>query len=686
MRKKVLLKFLSLATIGLLSVSIASAQMDDPVRWSATTKKVEANKFEVIINAQIDEGWHLYSTKLPEGGPLPTTFTFENPQGYKLIGELKEITKSKTEHDDVFNLDLAYFEDEAKFSQLIEVTANEANININVEFQACYADKCIYLEKSMSTVAKADAKVSKDEQEVTTDNSELVETDKLSPDKIKEKKASEEVPAEESPKEEESMWWFFLVSFAAGLAGLLTPCVFPMIPMTVSFFMGKQQNRANAILNAFVFGISIVAIYTSLGLLVSLFNLGSDFANTLTSHWITNTIFFLLFIAFAASFFGLFEIVLPGNLANKTDSKADRGGLIGSFFLALTTVIVSLSCVGPIVGALLVEAASGLGAKPIIGMFGFSLAFSIPFTLFAIFPSWLNSLPRSGGWMNSVKVFLGFIVLAFSLKFILTIDQGYQLDLVSREGYIAIWMSIFTLLGLYLLGKIKFKFDSDLQHIGVFRLFLAIASFAFVFYLLPGLFGAPLKTISGLLPPESSQSFNMASNANVNVVVNADDRNSLCDEPKYADFLHLPHGLQGYFDYEQALNCAREKKKPLFIDFVGHTCANCKVMESQVWSDPRVLERLRRDYIIVALYVDDRTELPESEWITSERDGKVKKTIGKINADFQATRFNVNGQPYYVLLDNDEKPLIEPKGYDLDVEAFIEFLDKGVEEFNKRMN
>lgn len=682
MKRIALLKSLGLFLFGLLALGQAHAQMDDPVQWSATAKRIDASKFEVVISASIDEGWHLYSTKLPEGGPLPTSFSFEKPVGYKLIGNIKEVSKSKTEHDEIFNLDLSFFDGEAVFSQLIELESEEAPINIMVEYQACYADKCIYLEKSISTVAKASAPI----EGAVTGNEGQGSEQKAVADSVQTEKIEVEGATDTGKTEEQSLWWFFLVSFAAGLAGLLTPCVFPMIPMTVSFFMGKQQNRANAILNAFVFGISIVAIYTSLGLIVSLFSLGSDFANTLTSHWITNSIFFILFIAFAASFFGLFEIVLPGNLANKTDSKADRGGLIGSFFLALTTVIVSLSCVGPIVGALLVEAASGLGAKPIVGMFGFSLAFSIPFTLFAIFPSWLNSLPRSGGWMNSVKVFLGFIVLAFSLKFLLTIDQGYQLNLISREGYIAIWMAIFTLLGLYLLGKIKFKFDSDLQHVGVFRLFLAIASFAFVFYLLPGLFGAPLKTISGLLPPQSSQSFDLKSNQVIISQTTAPvaDENSLCEEPRFADFLHLPHGLNGYFDYDQALRCAREKKKPLFIDFVGHTCANCKVMEAQVWSDPRVLERLRRDYIIVALYVDDRTELPESEWVTSARDGKVKKTIGKKNSDFQATRFNVNGQPYYVLLDNQEKMLAEPRGFDLDVEAFIQFLDKGVEEFKKR--
>lgn len=662
----------------------ANAQMDDPVQWSISSKHADAKKYEVIITASIDQGWHLYTTKLPEGGPLPTNFTFNKPEGYKTVGSIKELSKSTTEHDEVFDLDLSFFEHEAKFSQLVELTGNEAVANVSVEYQACYADKCIYLEKDLSVKVAASSKA---ETQVTKPNDDIEEVStKTTLNEVKPATVSENnlEKGTGNNKSNQSLWVFFFIAFGAGLLGLLTPCVFPMIPMTVSFFMGKQGNKANAILNALVFGLSIIVIYTSLGFIVSLFNLGPDFATTLTSHWITNTIFFLLFIAFAASFFGLFEIILPGSLANKTDSKADKGGIIGSFFLALTTVIVSLSCVGPIVGALLVEAASGLGAKPIVGMFGFSLAFSIPFTLFAIFPSWLKSLPRSGGWMNSVKIVLGFIILAFSLKFLLTIDQSYQLHLFSREFYISIWIAIFILLGMYLLGKIKFKFDSDLQHVGVFRLFLAIASFTFVFYLIPGLFGAPLKSISGLLPPLSSQSFKLSDNHGNVINTSALNNNSLCEEPRYADFLELPHGLKGYFDYDQALRCAREKGKPLFIDFVGHSCANCKEMEASVLSDPRVLERLNNNYVIVALYVDDRTDLPKNEWVTSARDGKVKKTIGKKNADFQATHFNVNGQPYYVLLDNKEKLLADPRGYNLNVDEFIAFLDKGIQEFKTR--
>ncbi len=661
--------FKLLATILLIGgTTILKAQVEDPVTWSFKANPINDKKYEISIKASIEPGWHLYSISLPQGGPIATTFTFKQSPEFKLNGKVKEISKATVEHDDIFDLDLSFFSKEAIFSQEVELNSTETTtVNGNIEYQACYADKCIYLEKDFT---------------VTIGKGNLAQTAKVEPPKV-------EVPQQKDSggKGSSSLLVFFLISFAAGLAGLLTPCVFPMIPMTVSFFMNKQGNRFNAFMNAMVFGISIIAIYTSIGLLVSLTNLGADFASQITSHWITNLVFFLLFIAFAASFFGLFEIVLPGSLANKTDSKADKGGFIGSFFMALTTVIVSLSCVGPIVGALLVEAASGLGPKPIIGMFGFSLAFAIPFTLFAIFPSWLNSLPRSGGWMNSVKVFLGFIVLAFSLKFLMIIDQTYHCGILGRDVYLAIWISIFTLLGFYLLGKIKFKNDSDLKHLGVFRLFLAIATFAFVIYLIPGMIGAPLKSISGLLPPQSSHSFDlmtMINNSKNTSNVKVDEKSSLCEAPKYADFLHLPYGLEGYFDYKQALACANAQNKPLFIDFVGHSCSNCKEMEAKVWSDPRVLEKLRTDYVIVALYIDERFELPEDEWVTSKIDGKVKKTIGKRNADFQISHFNINGQPYYVLLDNHEKTLVEPRGYNTDIDAFIKFLDKGIEEYKKK--
>ncbi len=473
----------------------------------------------------------------------------------------------------------------------------------------------------------------------------------------------------------------------AGFAGLLTPCVFPMIPMTVAFFSQGIKNRANSVMKAIVFGLSIIFIYTSIGLIVSLTSAGADFANNLSTHWIPNVIFFTLFMTFAVSFLGMFELVLPGRLINRSDKQADRGGIIASFFMGVTTVLVSFSCTGPIVGALLVEAASGDVIKPTLGMFGFSLAFALPFTLFAIFPSWLNNLPKSGGWLNSVKVILGFIVLAFGLKFLSNIDQAYHLGILSRQIYLAIWIVIFTIMGFYLLGKIKFAQDSDLPFISVPRLVLIIATFVFVLYLVPGLFGAPLNSISGLIPPQDPQGYKIPSQVRGSSlgISNVPDNGSgtLCEAPKYADFLHLPYGLKGYFDYDQGLACAKELNKPVLLDFKGHACSNCKEMESKVWSDPAVLKRLRNEYIIIALYVDDRTKLDESEWVVSEYDGKVKKTLGKKSADFQITRYKTNSQPYYVILDPNENVLVPPRSHDLNIQGYIDFLDKGLEEFKK---
>ncbi|HZJ73451.1 MAG TPA: cytochrome c biogenesis protein CcdA [Perlabentimonas sp.] len=647
--------------------SIAGAQVNDPVSWTISSKQIDSHKYQIVLEASIDMGWHLYSSELPDGGPLPTSIVFEENDSYKIIGKLVPEGKPNVEFDEVFDMELAYFDAYAKFTQIIELNdgAEGANISGEIEYQACYEDKCIFLTKDFSTkVGNAITQTEASSQIDTIEESAL--------------------PTEAS-NTDSSLLVFFLISFAAGLAGLLTPCVFPMIPMTVSFFMNKQKNRFNAILNAFIFGTSIIVIYTSIGLLVSLTGMGAGFANQLVSHWLPNLIFFVLFMAFAASFFGLFEIMLPSSLSTKTDSKAEKGGFVGSFFMALTLVIVSLSCVGPIVGAILVESAAGLGLKPLIGMFGFSLAFAVPFTLFAIFPSWLNKLPKSGGWLNSVKIVLGFIVLAFGLKFLATVDQAYHWNILGREVYLALWIAIFSMLGLYLLGKIRFKLDSKVEHIGFFRMLLAIASFAFVIYLIPGMFGAPLKGLSGLVPPKTGHSFDLEQMITQNQgVVSIQEKSSICQEPKYADILQLPHGLQGYFDYDQALACAKQQDKPLFVDFVGHACSNCKVMEQRVWSDPKVLEILQRDYVIVALYVDERTKLPESDWVISSIDGKVKKTMGKKNADFQISRFNVNSQPFYVLLSPNEELLAKPHGYNTNVDDFVAFLNEGVTQHNKK--
>jgi thiol:disulfide interchange protein DsbD len=627
----------------------AKAQIENPVTWQVTSNKLEGNRYEIIFNAKIENDWHLYSTKLPAGGPLPTVFLFKESTDFTKVNDVKEIGTVKREMDEVFNIEVSYYANEVRFVQEIELAKGKTGSTLsgNIEYQVCFEDKCVFHEKDFSV------KVGEPSAQVAN-----------------------------KPADDSSLLTFFLLAFLAGLAGLLTPCVFPMIPMTVSFFLNKQKNRFNAILNAIVFGVSIIAIYTSIGLLVSLTSLGADFANSIVSHWITNLIFFTLFIAFAASFFGLFEIMLPSSLSTRTDSKAEKGGFVGSFFMALTLVIVSLSCVGPIVGAILVEAAAGLGAKPIIGMFGFSLAFAIPFTLFAIFPSLLKSLPKSGGWLNSVKVVLGFIVLAFSLKFLSAVDSAYHLNILTRDVFLSIWIAIFIMMGMYLLGKIRFKHDSDPKPVGFFRMMLALASITFAIYLVPGLFGAPLQGLAGILPSKTTQQFDLEKVNHAAPASNAP--NAICETPKYSDFLHLPHGLEGYFDYNQALACAREQKKPLFIDFVGHTCANCKVMEQKVWSDPRVLEKLRSEFVIVALYVDERTKLPESEQYVSAVDGKRKETIGKRNSDFQISRFKMNGQPYYVLLGNNEEILTDSYGFNTNVDEFIAFLDSGIEAFKKQ--
>ncbi|NLE35273.1 MAG: DUF255 domain-containing protein, partial [Bacteroidales bacterium] len=487
---------------------------------------------------------------------------------------------------------------------------------------------------------------------------------------------------------------FFLLSMLAGFAGILTPCVFPMIPMTVAFFSQGNRGKGSAIGQALIFGLSIILLYSSLGIIVSLTSAGAGFANTLSTHWIPNLLFFALFLVFAASFFGAFEIVLPSKWVSSSDSKVDKGGALAAFFLGLTTVLVSFSCTGPIVGALLVEAASGDLLRPTIGMFGFGLAFALPFTLFALFPSWMQKMPKSGGWLNSVKVVLGFIMLAFSLKFASTVDTVYNLGILSRDIYLAIWIVLFVLLGIYLMGKIKFSHDSDVPHIGVFRLVLIIASFTFALYLLPGLFGAPLTRISALLPPRETSGFNLlkAISENRGTAIHGSvapdaigpEGAAICGTPKYSDFLHFEYGLQGYFDLEEGLACAGQLNKPVLIDFKGHACANCKEMDARVWSDPGVQQRLRDNFVLVALYVDDRTKLPDNEIYVSKVDGKEKKTMGKKNEDVEISMFNTNTLPLYAIVDPEGKPLIETRGTNFDIQAYIDWLDRGAEAYQNR--
>ncbi len=666
----------------------AQAQVLDPIDWSFSHERISEDEIELIFTAKIDNNWHLYSQDLPDGGPIPTSFTFSGSDAFELSGDVREITEPEIKYDPSFDLELRMFSNEAEFRQNINILSGQPfSLTGSIEYMCCDDSRCLpptEEEFSFDLGGPAESVEQPGQgQPISTAQQTFAFGVEEKPVEDMTDTAAEPL---QSSGEGRSLWLFFLIAFLAGLGAILTPCVYPMVPMTVTFFMRGSENRFKAIMKGLVFGISIVLIYTLLGVIVALTSVGADFANQISTHWIPNIIFFLLFMIFAASFLGMFELILPGSWVNNADKRADKGGYAGAFFMAFTLVLVSFSCTGPIVGALLVESAGGLALKPILGMFGFSFAFALPFTLLSISPSWMNRLPKSGAWMNSVKVVLGFIVLAFGFKFLSTIDQTYHLNILSREVYLSLWIVIFTMMGFYLLGKLKLPNDSSLPYISVPRLALAIITFSFVVYLIPGLFGAPLTGISALIPPMTSRSFDLSQTTpsaapgdQVPGLNNAGD----CGPAKYSGFLHLPHGLKGYFDYDEGMTCARELDKPVFIDFTGHACSNCKEMEAKVWSDPRVLKRLREDYVIISLYIDDKTKLPEDEWITSDFDGKVKKTIGKKNMDFQITRFNTNTQPYYVLAGHDGQPLVQPIGHELDVERFVEFLDEGVRKFHE---
>lgn len=692
----------------------AQAQILQPAKWrtevSDKTVKV-GDGIDLIFLVDIQKDWYLYSSDFdPDLGPMVTEFNFKPNNSYVLVGEIKPINPKK-KYDDLWGGEYTYFEDKAEFRQTIKVLSKDLIIEGDYGYQVCtdIDGKCIPFDddfkfsgftvednaikqgqETTAEEAKVDhSPIATDVEEVAVEEQDNIEDLSASEDTLSAVntvvKEEQDKPAlmQRSTHDPYSLLGFMVLAFLGGLAALLTPCVFPMIPLTVTFFTSNSKNKGRAVSKALVYGLSILVIYVLAGTVVALIN-GPEFANWLSTHWLPNVFFFVIFVFFGLAFLGLFEITLPGNLVNKVDKESDKGGYYGVFFMAFTLVLVSFSCTAPIVGSILVEAAGGQVLKPILGMFAFALAFAIPFTLFAIFPNWLNNLPKSGGWLNSVKVSLGFLELALGLKFLSIADQVYHWGILDREIYLTLWIVIFTMWGLYLLGKIRLPNDSKMEVIGVPRLLLAIAVFSFTLYLVPGLFGAPLKALAGYLPPMSTHDFDIPAIVRDQSTASSGNTVSvLCDDPKYNDMLTLPHGLQGYFDYEQALACAKEQNKPLFIDFTGHGCVNCREMEARVWSDPKVLERLRNDYVIVALYVDEKTELPESDWYESTYDNKIKKTIGKQNVDFQITRFNNNAQPYYVLLDHDENPIVEPRAYNLNIQDFIAFLDLGIQNFKK---
>lgn len=706
--KRCFLAFLSV----FISFNVVS-QILEPSSWSTTTDKTEVGvgeMLDIIFTAKINENWYLYSSDFdPDCGPMVTTFDFNADAGYERVGDIKAIDPIE-KFDEIFECDVRIFKKTGEFRQTIKILNSDPNISGSYEFQVCsdVTGQCIPFdyEFSVDNLTVTGTSIPKDEpkevenQEVSTETTAPVEEFQVKeePENLippaseetenaegqnigKENSYSSQIEGpilddsiEFNRKQDKSIIWFMVLAFMGGLAALLTPCVFPMIPMTVTYFSGHGKGKSQA----FMYGISIVVIYTIIGSAIAPL-MGPETANHLSTEWLPNLIFFLIFVVFALSFFGLFDINMPNSFVNKMDAKAEKSkGFAGSFFMAFTLVLVSFSCTGPIVGSILVGSAGGEFLKPILGMFAFSMAFAIPFTLFAIFPGWLNSLPKSGGWLNSVKVVLGFIELALAFKFLSIADQAFHWGLLDRDLNIAIWIVIFTLMGFYLLGKLRLPHDSKVEVTSVPRLILAIITFSFVIYLIPGLWGAPLKALAGYLPPLYTHDFNLLK------AEQQDQLNERCADPLYDDFLHLPHGLNGYFDYEQAIKCARAVDKPLFIDFTGHGCTNCREMEAVVWSDPEVLRRLREDFIVVALYVDDKTELPEQQWYTSSYDNKIKKTIGKQNADLQIRRLNNNAQPFYILLGPDERVLVEPYAYNRDPKSFIEFLDKGIERHQSR--
>jgi len=713
-------KYLFLVIIVFAVLLNGFSQVLDPVKWSYESKKTGDDTYELIFSATIERTWHLYSQEIPPGGPEKTAFYFYGLDGFEFTDKSTKITEEESfirensidyivkfsepkgheENDPNFNMVVKYFEHEADFKSSIKLTTKEPlAITGYIYFMCCDDTRClppaeIDFEFLFNGAQSITAQTASSEEE----GGALIKVETLgAKGETVSMDESQDIisdTADETMTVSVTMWDVIIEAILWGFVALFTPCVFPMIPMTITFFMKGGENKRKGRVQASAYGISIVLLYTipiAVIILITYFVGGrtvtADIFNWLATHWIPNVFFFLIFFLFAASFLGMFEIVLPSWMVSKADSKADKGGIMGAFFMALTLVLVSFSCTGPLVGSVLVKSAQGEIFEPIFAMLAFSIAFALPFTLFAFFPSWLQRLPKSGGWLNSVKVVLGFIEIALGLKFLSVADQTYHWGILDREVYLAIWIVTFTLLGLYLLGKLKFSHDSDMKYLPVPRLGLAIITLSFVVYLIPGMWGAPLKALSGYLPPQHSHDFDLNSMIRENIANasfsngGSDEISTLCEKPKYGDFLHLPHGLEGYFDYEQALDCAKKANKPLFIDFTGHGCVNCREMEANVWSDPNVLNKLRNDFLVVALYVDDKTKLPKEEWVKSDYDGKLKKSIGKKYADLQISMFDVNAQPYYVLLDHNGKLLAKPIAYDLNIDTFVDFLDAGLNNF-----
>lgn len=665
----------------------AASAAGQNVTWTGTAERLDDNAYRIVLEAAIPAGYHMYDMGPYDGGPNATTITFTPNEDVTLEGGVEQLDTPHRYFDELFGMEIGTFSGKARFAQRVKLAAPQAALKAQIEWMICDDTSCMPPDDTELTIAVPEGSAA---GEGTVPASRPSDTEAGATGNGPSAALAATTPATAPDAAGGGTLWSLIIeAILWGFAALLTPCVFPMVPMTVSFFMKGSGSPALGRFRAAMYGFFIVALYTlpiAAIILVTRILGGdavtADIFNWLATHWLPNILFFLVFMVFAASFFGAFEITMPSWMVNKTDAKADSKGLAGIFFMALTLVLVSFSCTGPIVGSVLIKSTAGEFWSPIVTMLAFSVAFALPFTLFAFFPAMLKKLPKSGGWLNSVKVVLGFIEVALGLKFLSVADQTYHWGLLDREIYLAVWIVTFSLLGFYLLGKIKFAHDSDMPYLGVGRLALAIVTFSFVIYLLPGMWGAPLKGLSGYLPPLATQDFvaGQGGAAAGSTVSGEGLRTVEGLKPKYSDFLHLPHGLEGFFDLREAEAYAEKVGKPLFIDFTGHGCVNCREMEARVWSDPEVLAMLRNDYVIVALYSDDKKVLPENEWVTTES-GKVLKSLGKINSRYALTTYGVNAQPYYVLQGRGGKMLVPPRGYDLSVPGFVAFLRSGLEAY-----
>lgn len=686
--KKIFLLFL-LATVSLASVQ---AQILDPVKWTTSVKKISDTEYDLISKAAIEDKWHLYSQEVPDNGPLPTNLTFEENSAYKLVGKAKE-SEGHTLHDPVFDMVITFFENSATFTQRIKLTGDKGTtIKGEVEFMVCDDTRCLppsYVDlvfqipdpgKLVTEVTTDDTAQTGTEAVIDNDGGgvPIIEQTHVLQDSVPAAEASQAAVKQTKKQENKGLWTIFVVAFLFGFTALLTPCVFPMIPMTVSFFTKQSKSKATGLRNALIYGLAIIVIYVFLGAIVTAI-FGADALNALSTNVWFNIIFFLLIIFFAFSFLGAYEITLPSSWATKADKQADRGGMIGIFFMALALAIVSFSCTGPIIGYLLVEAASKGGIAPFVGMFGFSLALALPFALFAAFPGWMNSLPKSGGWLNTVKVFLGFLELALAFKFLSNADLVLQLHFLEREVFLAIWIAVFGALALYLFGKIQLPHDSPVSHISVGRLSLGLLVLAFTIYLVPGLWGAPLKLISGFPPPMqySESSYGVG-------YTKLSDGAGVSAQMEFPEGAHLgPQDILAFDDYDTGLAYAKKMNKPVLIDFTGFACVNCRKMEERVWSEPKILKLLKQDVVLISLYVDDKRPLPNGEELESKISGKKLRYIGQKWSEFQILKYEANAQPFYVLMDHNGENLIEPIGYTPDADEYYAWLQKGIDAFEK---